>query len=93
MKSTRLDYLIKRQLNQSKNKMSKIKIKAETVGKAYKELKSALTEKEKNIITKYYGIVPDVRHTLAELGKIYKVTRERIRQIKVIALNKLKIKN
>ena len=67
-------------------------IEAERVEKAYKEFKSALTPREKDIITRYYGIAPNVRHTLQEIGEKYQVTRERIRQIKVIALEKLKIK-
>jgi RNA polymerase primary sigma factor len=50
-----------------------------------------LNQKEKEILSKYYG-VEDFRHTLAELGEIYGVTRERIRQIKVIALFKIGIK-
>ena len=72
--------------------MKKIEVRAEIVKEAYEKLKHNLTEKEKDIITKYYGIVPNVRHTLKELGNQYGVTRERIRQIKVAALIKLKIK-
>jgi RNA polymerase primary sigma factor len=72
--------------------MKKIEIEAEKIDKAYREFKSFLTEREKEVITRYYGISPHVRHSLAEIGKMYKVTRERIRQIKVEALRKLKIK-
>jgi len=50
---------------------------------------SYLTEKEKEVVSKYYGLNDDVRHNLEELASIYGVTRERIRQIKVVALNKL----
>lgn len=70
-----------------------MKIQAEVVKQAYEQLKSELTPKEKDIITRYYGITPQVRHSLAELGAIYQVTRERIRQIKVEALRKLKVQN
>ena len=66
-----------------------IQIKAEVVKQAYEKNKSSLDTREKDIITKYYGISPNVRHSLAELGEIFGVTRERIRQIKVIALAKL----
>lgn len=66
-------------------------IAAEKVSEAYEKLKITLSEREQDIITRYYGIAPHVRHTLAEIGEIYKVTRERIRQIKVEALRKLKI--
>lgn len=70
-----------------------MKIKAEIVEKAYRELKSSLTPKEREIVTRYYGIAPHVRHSLRELGEMYGVTRERIRQIKVEALRKIKIKD
>ena len=62
-----------------------MEIKAEKVKKAYRKLGGKLTPKQKDIITRYYGIDNHVRHTLAELGEIYGVTRERIRQIKVEA--------
>ena len=68
-----------------------MQIEAEKVANAYREFKSKLTPREKEIVTKYYGIEKEVRHTLAELGEMQNVTRERIRQIKVIALEKLKI--
>lgn len=68
-----------------------MKIKAEIVKKAYEEWKALLTPKEKEVITRYYGITPHVRHSLAELGEMNGVTRERIRQIKVDALRKLKV--
>lgn len=64
-------------------------IEAERVQDAYRANKSELTQKEKEIITRYYGINPHVRHTLEEIGEMYQVTRERIRQIKVEALKKI----
>lgn len=67
-------------------------IEAEKVEQAFKEFRTKLSAKEKDIITSYYGISPKVRHTLAEIGEKYQVTRERIRQIKVVALSKLGIK-
>lgn len=73
--------------------MTKIQIKAEIVRVAYEQNKSLLNTREKDIITKYYGISPNVRHSLAELGEQEGVTRERIRQIKVGALEKLGVKN
>jgi RNA polymerase primary sigma factor len=69
-----------------------MKIAAEKVEQAYRQFKTALTPKEDDVITRYYGISPHVRHTLAEIGGMYKVTRERIRQIKGDALQKLKVK-
>jgi len=67
--------------------------KAEKIAKAYDKLKENLSLREKEVITRYYGIDQHVRHTLAEIGEMYQVTRERIRQIKAEALRKLKVKN
>ena len=69
-----------------------MQIEAEKIAKAYNEFKSKLTPREIGIVTKYYGIGKESRHTLAELGKMQDVTRERIRQIKVVALKKLGIR-
>ena len=68
-----------------------MKVRAEEVEKAYNKLKTLLTEREADVIKRFYGIEA-VRHSLAEIAEKYKVTRERIRQIKVIALDKLKVK-
>lgn len=68
-----------------------MKIQAEVVEKAFREFKAELDPREKDIIMRYYGIDKHVRHTLAELGIMYAVTRERIRQIKTEALRKMKI--
>jgi len=38
----------------------------------------------------YYGVGVDRAYTLKELGKIYNLTRERIRQIKKDALGKIR---
>lgn len=67
----------------------KLLVEAEQVEQLYKQFKSTLTAREKEIISRYYGIDKNVRHSLRELGEMYQVTRERIRQIKVVALNKL----
>ena len=66
-------------------------IKAKTVATAYKKHKNKLSFREKDILIRYYGLNNQVRHSLQELGEIYKITRERIRQIKVIALTKIKV--
>ncbi len=49
-----------------------------------------LSIREKEIIKLRYGIGRDTGFTLEELGKKFKVTRERIRQIEIRALRKLK---
>ncbi len=49
-----------------------------------------LTPKEEKIIRRRFGIGVDVPHTLEEVGLEFDVTRERIRQIEVKAIRKLK---
>ncbi|HTR45309.1 MAG TPA: RNA polymerase sigma factor RpoD [Thermodesulfovibrionales bacterium] len=49
-----------------------------------------LNPKEAKIIKKRFGIGEDGPHTLEELGQEFDVTRERIRQIEVKAIRKLK---
>ena len=49
-----------------------------------------LSEKEKNIIILRYGLLGQRSHTLEEIGKIYGVTRERIRQIESKVLRRLR---
>ncbi len=49
-----------------------------------------LSPKERNIISLRYGLEDGIMHTLEEIGKIYGITRERVRQIEIKALEKLK---
>jgi RNA polymerase primary sigma factor len=51
---------------------------------------SNLTPREKKIVKLRFGIGATHDHTLEEIGKEFDLTRERIRQILEIALNKLK---
>lgn len=51
---------------------------------------STLSDKEANIIRKRFGIGEDGPQTLEEVGVEFEVTRERIRQIEVKAIRKLK---
>ncbi len=51
---------------------------------------SSLSKKEKSIIKKRFGIGEDMPHTLEEVGLEFDVTRERIRQIEVKAIRKLR---
>jgi len=50
----------------------------------------SLPTKEEKIIRKRFGIGVDIPHTLEEVGLEFDVTRERIRQIEVKAIRKLK---
>ncbi|MCK9202918.1 MAG: RNA polymerase sigma factor RpoD/SigA [Bacteroidales bacterium] len=51
---------------------------------------STLTEKERGIINMFYGIGVPHSYTLEEIGAIYDLTRERVRQIKEKAIRRLK---
>ncbi len=49
-----------------------------------------LTEREREILKMRFGLEDGINHTLEEVGEKFKVTRERIRQIEVKALEKIK---
>ncbi len=55
-----------------------------------KELMADLTEREQKILSLRFGLEDGVTHTLEEVGKIFGVTRGRIRQIEAKALEKLR---
>lgn len=54
------------------------------------ELLDRLTERERKVLSLRYGLVDGRNWTLAEVGKAFQVTRERIRQIEARALDKLR---
>jgi RNA polymerase primary sigma factor len=54
------------------------------------EVLRTLTERERKILEMRFGLVDGYQYTLEEIGKQYKVTRERIRQIEAKALRKLR---
>jgi RNA polymerase primary sigma factor len=49
-----------------------------------------LTPREEQILRMRFGIGQKTERTLEEVGKVFTVTRERIRQIEVKALRKLR---
>jgi len=55
-----------------------------------RQMLDGLTERERDIIKLYYGIDHDNPYTLDEIGRKFKITRERVRQIKTKALHRLK---
>ena len=55
-----------------------------------KEILIDLTERERKILSMRFGLEDNIAHTLEEVGKIFGVTRERIRQIEAKALEKIR---
>ena len=53
------------------------------------QMLSTLTPRDERVLRMRFGIGIDSDHTLEEVGKIFSVTRERIRQIEAKALRKL----
>jgi len=51
---------------------------------------STLTPREEGIIKMRFGLLDGSEHTLEEVGRVFAVTRERIRQIEAKALRKLR---
>ena len=54
------------------------------------EVLDTLTEREQKVLTLRFGIGDGYPRTLEEVGKIFSVTRERVRQIEAKALKKLR---
>ena len=61
-----------------------------SLNKALEDALSSLTEREENILRMRYGIGDEDKCTLDEIGSMYNLTRERIRQIERKALTKIR---
>ncbi len=55
-----------------------------------REILDDLTERERKILAMRFGLEDNIPHTLEEVGKVFGVTRERIRQIEAKALDKIR---
>lgn len=55
-----------------------------------KDIMNDLSEREQKILSMRFGLEDGVTHTLEEVGKVFGVTRERIRQIEAKALEKIR---
>lgn len=53
-------------------------------------LSDVLSEREKEVIVLRYGLASTKAHTLEEVGKIFELSRERVRQIQTKAMRKLR---
>lgn len=79
-------------IEDKKSSISK-EIESESLKKDIMLLLKNLKEREQKVITMRFGIGGSERQTLEEIGKIYGVTKECIRQTEARALNKLKDNN
>ena len=55
-----------------------------------KEIVVDLPERERKILDMRFGLTDSVSHTLEEVGAVFHVTRERIRQIEAKALERIR---
>ncbi len=62
----------------------------QTTSAIIEQLFAELDPRQKKVLTKRYGLDNGEEMTLAELGKLFNVTRERIRQIEALAINEVK---
>ena len=60
------------------------------LSEALKEIPDTLTEREADVLRMRFGMYDGRTHTLEEVGQIFGVTRERIRQIENKAIRKLR---
>ena len=60
------------------------------LAEALKEILDTLTEREADVLRMHFGMYDGRTHTLGEVGQIFGVTRERIRQIENKAIRKLR---
>jgi RNA polymerase primary sigma factor len=51
---------------------------------------ASLSEMERDILRRRFGLSNGEEHTLAEIGKLYELSRERIRQLQNRALSRLR---
>ena len=64
-------------------------VQGESLRDKIDDIMTALSDRERNILQRRYGLFDDSVCTLDELSKIFSLTRERIRQIELSALRKL----
>lgn len=60
------------------------------LGDQVREILNDLSEKERRILEMRHGLIDGIQHTLEEVGKMFGVTRERIRQIEAKAVDKIR---
>ncbi len=50
-----------------------------------------MNERERRVLVLRYGLEDSINRTLGETAKFFKITRERVRQIEVVAMRKLRV--
>ena len=66
------------------------KLQAEEVLERFNAPHAALSDRETDVLMRFYGLNLQVRHSLQDIGNLYHVSRERIRQIEAKALEKIR---
>ncbi|MFW5959897.1 MAG: sigma-70 family RNA polymerase sigma factor [Chitinivibrionales bacterium] len=61
-----------------------------SVAREVDKLLESLTDRERSVVKMYFGIGEETSYTLEEIGEQSNITRERVRQVKDVALKKLK---
>ncbi len=65
-------------------------LESSALRRSIKEALGTLTEREEKVIRMRYGIDERTHYSLEEIGNVFNLTRERIRQIEIKALKKLR---
>jgi len=63
---------------------------ATDLAESVRKVLATLTPREERILRLRFGFEDSSSHTLEEIGQVYRLTRERIRQIEAVALRKLR---
>ena len=65
-------------------------VQGETLRDRLDDAMNDLSDRERNILQRRYGLIDGSTYTLDELSQMFSLTRERIRQIELGALRKLR---
>jgi RNA polymerase primary sigma factor len=76
--------------NDKDQKLADYGLYMESLNKDIVAALSLLSRREKEVIELYYGVNKQTAHTLDEIGTLFDLTRERVRQIKETGIRKLK---